>query len=351
MRARRTSIFLALVIAALGLAGARESAAQPWPSRAGYDCHAVRGGSHGRPRRTQLRRIPGQGIRTARSWSTIAAGAGGNVGGASVARAAPDGYTLLLATTGPAANNKLMYKNMPYDPQRDLVPIALMGKSPVIVTARADFPATNLKELVAYGKANPGAIKAGYPGNGTLGHITGELLQNRTETKFVQVQYRGSPAIINDMLGGHIDIGMDSTAPYVSMVQEKKLRGLAIAGAKRWPQLPDVPTIAELGFPGFEASVWYALMAPRQTPSDIIAKLSAAANGYLKTKAATDLFQNSGHRGRRRHARRAEGVYRRGASEVGADHQGREYRVLITALSETLRIASHSAGIRILMAH
>ena len=293
MRARRTSKFLALVIAALGLAGARESAAQPWPSRPVTIVMPFSAGATGdlvaRSFAEYLAKEFGQPVVVDNRT-----GAGGNVGGASVARAAPDGYTLLLATTGPAANNKLMYKNMPYDPQRDLVPIALMGKSPVIVTARADFPATNLKELVAYGKANPGAIKAGYPGNGTLGHITGELLQNRTETKFVQVQYRGSPAIINDMLGGHIDIGMDSTAPYVSMVQEKKLRGLAIAGAQRWPQLPDVPTIAESGFPGFEASVWYALMAPRQTPSDIIAKLSAAANGYLKTKTATDLFQNLG---------------------------------------------------------
>ena len=208
MRARRTSKFLALVIAALGLAGARESAAQPWPSRPVTIVMPFSAGATGdlvaRSFAEYLAKEFGQPVVVDNRT-----GAGGNVGGASVARAAPDGYTLLLATTGPAANNKLMYKNMPYDPQRDLVPIALMGKSPVIVTARADFPATNLKELVAYGKANPGAIKAGYPGNGTLGHITGELLQNRTETKFVQVQYRGSPAIINDMLGGHIDIGMD----------------------------------------------------------------------------------------------------------------------------------------------
>ena len=222
------------------------------------------------------------------------AGAGGNIGGAAVAKAAPDGYTLLLATTGPAANNKFMYKNMPYDPQRDFAPIVLMGKSPVIITAKNSLPATTLKELVDYAKANPGKITAGYPGNGTFGHVTGELLQQSAGMTFVAAQYRGSPAIIADLLGEHIDIGMDSMAPYVALIREKKLRGLAIAGLQRWPLLPDVPTVAESGFPGFEAAVWYAFLAPTGTPPDILAKLNAASNGYLKTKGATELFEKLG---------------------------------------------------------
>ena len=221
-------------------------------------------------------------------------GAGGNVGGAAVARATPDGYTLLLATTGPASSNKLIYKNMPYDPQRDLAPIVLMGKAPVIIVARNSLPAATLKELVDYAKANPGKITAGYPGNGTQGHITGELLQQRAGMTFVQTQYRGSPAIITDVLGEHIDIGMDSMAPYVALIQDKKLRGLAIAGSQRWPLLPDVPTIAESGFPGFEAAVWYALLAPTGTPPEILAKLNEAANAYLKTKASADMFEKLG---------------------------------------------------------
>src|SRR3954451_8099332 len=221
-------------------------------------------------------------------------GAGGNLGGNVVAKAAPDGYTFLLSTTGPASLNKLTYKNMPYDPQRDLVPIVLLGKAPVIIVAKNSLPANTLKEFVEYAKANPGKATAGYPGNGTQGHITGELLQQRAGINFAQVQYRGSPAIISDILGEHIDIGMDSMAPYVALIQEKKLRGLAIAGAARWPLLPDVPTVAESGFPGFEAAVWYALLAPTGTPSEIIARLNEAANGYLKTKAAADLFQKLG---------------------------------------------------------
>jgi tripartite-type tricarboxylate transporter receptor subunit TctC len=221
-------------------------------------------------------------------------GAGGNIGGAAVARATPDGYMLLLATTGPAANNKLIYKDMPYDPQRDLAPIALIGKAPIIVTAGLHFPAKNIKELIDYAKANPGKVTTGYPGNGTFGHITGELLQQRAGVKFVQVQYRGSAPIITDLIGGSIDIAMDSMAPYVPFVQQDKLHALGIASASRWPQLPDVPTIAESGFPGFEASVWYAFVAPTGTPPEVIAKLNAAANAYLKTQAASDLFQNLG---------------------------------------------------------
>jgi tripartite-type tricarboxylate transporter receptor subunit TctC len=221
-------------------------------------------------------------------------GAGGNIGSAAVVRATPDGYTLLLATTGPAANNKLLYKDMPYDPQRDLAPIALIGKSPVLITAGMNVPAKNIKELVDYAKANPGKVTAGYPGNGTLGHIAGELLQQRAGIKFVQVQYRGSPPIIDDLLGGTIDVGMDSMAPYVPFVQQNKLRGLGIASERRWPQLPDVPTIAETGFPGYEASVWYAFVAPAATPPELIAKLNKAANDYLKTSAAAALFQNLG---------------------------------------------------------
>jgi tripartite-type tricarboxylate transporter receptor subunit TctC len=174
------------------------------------------------------------------------------------------------------------------------MPIVLLGKAPVIIVAKNSLPANTLREFVEYAKANPGKATAGYPGNGTQGHITGELLQQRAGINFAQVQYRGSPAIISDILGEHIDIGMDSMAPYVALIQEKKLRGLAIAGAARWPLLPDVPTVAESGFPGFEAAVWYALLAPTGTPADTVAKLNDAANGYLKTKAAADLFQKLG---------------------------------------------------------
>jgi tripartite-type tricarboxylate transporter receptor subunit TctC len=221
-------------------------------------------------------------------------GAGGNIGGAAVAKATPDGYTLLLATTGPAANNKLIYKNMPYDPQKDLEPIALIGKSPVVIAVRASLPVKTLSEFIAHTKANPGKVSAAYPGIGTLGHITGELVQQRAGISFAQVQHRGSAAIITDLVGGHVDAAMDSMAPYVPLAKEGKLTAIAVGGSARWPNLPDTPTIAEQGFPGLEAAVWYALLAPRGTPADVVSKLNQASNAYLKTAGAKTLFDNSG---------------------------------------------------------
>ena len=165
-----------------------------------------------------------------------------------------------------------MYKDLPFDSQKDFAPIVLIGKSPVIIVARPDLPAKSLKELIGYAKANPDKLTAGYPGNGTLGHVTGELLQQRAQIRFSHTQYRGSAAIMTDLLGGHIDIGMDSMAAYVPNVKEGKLKALAIGAATRWPGLPEVPTAAESGLAGFEASVWYALLAPAKTPADIIAK-------------------------------------------------------------------------------
>jgi tripartite-type tricarboxylate transporter receptor subunit TctC len=157
--------------------------------------------------------------------------------------------------------------------------------------ARPDAPFSTLKELTEYAKANPNKLTAGYPGNGTLGHITGELLQRTAGIKFGHTQYRGSPPIITDLIGKHIDIGMDSMAGYVTNVQEGKIKALAIAGNKRWSKLPNVPTASESGLPGFEASVWYALLAPKGTAPEIIAKLNAATNQYLtseKAKTALD---------------------------------------------------------------
>src|SRR6516164_7666722 len=221
-------------------------------------------------------------------------GANGNIGAAAVARAAPDGYTLLLATTGPAATNKLMYQNMAFDPEKDFAPVALIGKSPILITARADAPFSTLQELIAYARAHPDSLNGGFPGNGALGHITGILLQSKAGIKFGYVQYRGSAAIITDLIGKNIDIAMDSMAAYVPTVQGGQIKALAVASAQRWSKLPDVMTASESGLPGFEASVWYALLAPTGTPADIIAKLNTAVNGYLKSDKAKSLFDDLG---------------------------------------------------------
>jgi len=221
-------------------------------------------------------------------------GAGGNLGAAAVARANADGYTILFATTGQAATNQLMYEHMDFQPQRDFAPVVLVAKAPVIITARPDAPFASLKEFIAYAKANPGKAIAGSPGNGTLGHITGELLRRQAGIEFSQAQFRGSSAILTDLIGSHIDVGMDSMAAYVPGVQSGKIKALAIASANRWSKLSNVPTVSESGLPGFEASVWYAVLAPAKTPPDIVAKLNAATNDWLQKPATKDFLGDLG---------------------------------------------------------
>lgn len=287
LRFRTAAVGLAL------LAGVSASSAQSWPTRAVTMVVPFTAGTTSdiiaRALVDHLSRVIGQPVIVDNRG-----GAGGNIGASVVAKAAPDGYTIMLATTGQAATNKLMYKTMSFDPQRDFAPIVLVGKAPIIIVARQDAPAKTLKELIEYAKKNPDKLTVGLPGNGMLGHVTSELLQNRTGIKLGQTQYRGSMPIITDLLGGHIDIGMDSMAAYVPQVKEGKLRALALASSKRWASLPDVPTVSESGLPGFEASVWYALLAPAGTPQHVISKLNAATNEFLRTPQAKDMFEKLG---------------------------------------------------------
>src|SRR5258708_23646968 len=168
------------------------------------------------------------------------AGAGGNIGGAVVAKAAPDGYTLLFGTPGPIATNKLMYKSLPYDPEKDLTPVVLVAKSPLVIVAHPSTQAKDLKELIAYAKANPGKVNAGNPGNGTLGHITSQLLQQHTGIKMTHVPYRGTTPLTTDLLGGQVHIGTDFMPTYVPLVNDGKLRPLAETSGGPVPELPDV---------------------------------------------------------------------------------------------------------------
>jgi tripartite-type tricarboxylate transporter receptor subunit TctC len=221
-------------------------------------------------------------------------GAGGNIAAAFVAHSDPNGYTLLFATTGPAATNKLMYQHMDFDPERDFAPVVLVGKSPVIIVARPDAPFSTLKEFLDYARANPDKITAAYAGNGTLGHITGELLQRSGSIKFSHAQYRGTGDILVDLLASRIDIAIDSMAAYVPAIEAGKIKPLALAGQSRWSKLPNLPTVAESGLPGFEASVWYAVLAPKGTSPEIIARLNAATNAYLHSAKAESFLNNLG---------------------------------------------------------
>lgn len=221
-------------------------------------------------------------------------GAAGNIGAAAVARAQPDGYTLLLATTGQAATNKLMYANMAYDPDKDLTPIVLLGKLPVVIVARKGGKFADMAALLAAARAGEETINVGYPGNGTLGHITGLLFARSVGGQFNDIQYQGSGKIIGDLMGGHIDAAMDSAGGYMGAFKDGGLVPLAIASARRSPLLPETPTVSEAGLPGFEASVWYALFAPAGAPAPILEKVNAAANAYLASEPGKALFARLG---------------------------------------------------------
>jgi tripartite-type tricarboxylate transporter receptor subunit TctC len=222
------------------------------------------------------------------------AGAGGNLGGAAVAKASADGYTWLFGTPAPIALNKFMYKGLAYDSERDFTPVVLVAKSPMIITATSDFPAKTLPDLIAYAKQNPGKVNVGHPGNGTLGHITSTLIQQFAGVEMTHVPYRGSAPLITDLLGGQVNVAMDFMPTYLPLVADRKIRALAVTTSQRVAQLPDVPTVQEAGFKGFEATAWYAIVAPTGTPPDIVSKVNNAVNSFLKSaKGKTILEQNS----------------------------------------------------------
>ncbi|WP_441240454.1 Bug family tripartite tricarboxylate transporter substrate binding protein [Tardiphaga sp. 768_D3_N2_1] len=222
------------------------------------------------------------------------AGAGGSIGGAAVAKASADGYTLLFGTPAPIALNKLMYKGMTYDSEKDFTPVVLVAKSPLIVTTRAEFPAKTFEELIAYAKQNPDKVNVGHPGNGTLGHITSELVQRSVGVKMTNVPYRGTSPLMTDLLGGQIDVAIDFMPTYVPLVSSGKIQALAVTTSQRAAQLPAVPTVQETGFKGFEASAWYAMVAPTGTPPEIVAKLNSIVNSFLQSeKGKAILAQNA----------------------------------------------------------
>jgi tripartite-type tricarboxylate transporter receptor subunit TctC len=210
-------------------------------------------------------------------------GANGNIGGAVAAKAAPDGYTLLVATLGPTVANKFMYKNMAYDSERAFAPIAMLGTSPLIIVGSPKVPATNFRELIAYAKGQPGRLNAGTVGVGSQAHITLELINKLAGTAIVHVPYRIATQALPDLISGDLQLGFNYIPTFVPSVQAGDIRGLAVTSLERLGDLPNVPTVHESGFPGFEATGWSALFAPAGTPRDIIDKVNAVANAYLKS--------------------------------------------------------------------
>jgi tripartite-type tricarboxylate transporter receptor subunit TctC len=213
-----------------------------------------------------------------RKWgqSTIVeniGGAAGNIGAAEVARAAPDGYTLLLASPGPIATNSFLYKDMPYDPGR-WTPIALLATGPYVLVLRKSFDGASVKDLIARAKANPGKITAATPGIGSVGHLSTVQLEMLADIKTVHVPYRGLGPAINDIIAGHVDLMFDTPTTSVALHRDGKLKIVAVGTTERLRELPDVPTVAESGVAGFRAVTWYAMVAPPQTPAALADKIN-----------------------------------------------------------------------------
>jgi tripartite-type tricarboxylate transporter receptor subunit TctC len=223
-------------------------------------------------------------------------GAGGNLGGVEAARSAPDGYTLFMSTSGIQAINPALYAKMPFDPNKDLVPVAALVSLNNVLVLHPSVPAKSVKEVIELAKKDPGKWTYASSGNGTSIHMSGAMFTQLTGTDILHVPYKGSGPAVTDLLGGQVHMMFDNIPSSLPHIKSGKLRALATTGAKRDPALPDLPTLAESGIRSYESGVWFGVMVPAGTPKDIIARLNAATVQATKSpefiKRMTDLGYN-----------------------------------------------------------
>ena len=286
-------LFAAVVAVALGLTdGVDRAAAQGFPNRTiTLVIPFAPGGSTsivGRVIADKMSQLLGQSIVVDNR-----PGAGGTVGTKYVAKSDPDGYTLLLGYTGTLAIGPSLYRNVGYDPRRDFAPIGMIGNAPSTLVVHPSFPARSVAELIAYAKANPGKVNFGSAGTGSVNHITGEYFARAAGITLVHIPYKGTGPALTDLLGGHIPMALAPIPATYANVAAGLLRALAVTGKTRSGLMPDVPTLAESGLPGFEASLYYGLVAPAGTPRPVIDRLNtelraALASDEVKKQLAQD---------------------------------------------------------------
>ena len=209
------------------------------------------------------------------------AGAAGNIGTEVAARATPDGHTLLMGTAGTHGINVSLYRKLSWHPVNDFAPVSLSAMVPNIMVVNNALPVKNVREFVAHVKANPGKLSYGSPGNGSTAHLSMELFKSMTGSTIVHIPYKGSAGVLTDVMGGQIAVTIDNMPPYIPQVKAGKIRALAVSTGKRSSAMPDLPTIAEAGVPGYEAGAWFGLLAPAGTPKPIVAQLSAESARIL----------------------------------------------------------------------
>ena len=221
-------------------------------------------------------------------------GAGGNIGADAVAKASPDGYTLLMGTTGVLAINKYLYKEMSFDPERDLVPVSYTSLITNILVVNPQVPAKTVSELVALARAKPGSLTFASSGAGSSTHLSAELFKSMAGVDILHVPYKGSSQAITDLMGGQVTMLFDNAPSSIPFVEQGKLRALAVTSTKRLPNLPDVPTLDEAGVKGYESLSWSGIMAPAGTPKRVIDKLNAAIEKILRDPDVKQRFASLG---------------------------------------------------------
>jgi tripartite-type tricarboxylate transporter receptor subunit TctC len=274
-------LLLAALLSTLGAALPTATLAQAWPSK---------------PIRVVVPFPPGGGtdiiarevtqkVASSTGWTFVVEnkpGAGGNLGVDAVAKSAADGYTLVLGQTSNLAINPSLYAKMPYDSQKDLAPVALVASAPLVLATSTKSPFKTLADAVNAAKARPEQINFASPGNGTVAHLTSELFQKAAGIKTQHVPYKGAAQALTDVVSGNVDLYMSSVPTLLGQIKQGKLRALAVTSAKRVDDLPQVPTINESGYRGFDAATWFGFLAPAGTPKDVLARLNSEFNKALQ---------------------------------------------------------------------
>jgi tripartite-type tricarboxylate transporter receptor subunit TctC len=232
-----------------------------------------------------IARETSQRVSAATGWTFVIdnkPGAGGNLGVDAVAKSPADGYTLALGQTSNLAINPTLYAKMPYDSQKDLAPVVLLANAPLVMVTGVGTPYKTLADAVNAAKAKPGQLNFASPGNGTVAHLTSEMFQKAAGFRTQHIPYKGAAQALTDVISGGVELYMSSVPTLIGQIRNNKLRALAVTSAKRVDDLPNVPTINESGYQGFDAVTWFGLLAPAGTPRDVIAKLNAEFNKALQ---------------------------------------------------------------------
>jgi tripartite-type tricarboxylate transporter receptor subunit TctC len=221
-------------------------------------------------------------------------GAGGNLGSDHVAKSPADGYTILLAASGPMAVNKTLYKSIPFDAEKDFAPIIQISAFPLVLEVHPSIPVSDLKQFLALARERPAELSFASAGNGTPQHLAGELFNSTAGMKLQHIPYKGAGPALNDLVGGHVKVMFDILGSSVQYIKTGKLRPIAVTTEKRSPALPDVPTMAEAGLPGYAISGWHGIVAPAATPKPIVSKLNQAINEIFADPAFKKRWEELG---------------------------------------------------------